>query len=379
MAPWLRIVVACVLAAIGIFIYAVSRRRQRPRDGDGDRYSLGLNAMISGDRDAALRHLKEAARRDPRNVDAYVKVGDLLRERGLTKQAIQVHRELLVKRRLPPGTRREIVWRLSMDLAQAGRWDEIIQTIKELPRSERTDVHLLGVLRDAYEGTGDLDRAAQTHKQIIRAGARTSEPTLGVYRAQLALSALRAGDRARAKAGFQAALKEDPDAYIANLHLGDIAVEEEDTERAIAYWMQIVQQRPDRAHLVFGRLEKAFYDIGDFGRMMSVYADVVGRAPSNVLALCGLSKMQERKGSVEEAIATAREAVKHEGETLVGHARLIEILVRSERYEEAAREAESLLATMAHDRAAARCPSCGRSIPPGDLRCPECRAWTNGS
>ena len=86
---------------------------------------MGIDALIAGNRDAAMKHLADAVREDPRNLDGYVKLGNLLRERGQIRQAIQVHRELLVKRKLPAAIRSEIVKSLARDLAPAANWPEV--------------------------------------------------------------------------------------------------------------------------------------------------------------------------------------------------------------------------------------------------------------
>jgi len=332
--------------------------------------------MISGNRDEAVVHLKTAVREDPRNLDAYIKLGNLLRERGQTKQAIQVHRELLVKRRLPKTVRSSIMKCLALDLAEAERWPEVVESIGSLPRGERVDPRMTALLRSAYEETDQIDKAIQTHKEFLKNAKLDAQPSMAVYRAHVAARALAAGNRAKAKTEFLSALKEDSvRAALANLHLGDMAASEEDTERAIAYWTRLLTDAPNRAHLVFDRLEKAYFDIGDYGRMMRVYEDLLSTAPSNVLALCGLSRMHERKGDVDEAVRLAREAIKHEGDTALGHRRLIQILVAAGRLDEAAREADGFLARTTDDGAFDTCPHCGATLGSEGWRCPSCHKW----
>ncbi len=353
------------------------QRRPRRRRKDESPYQLGLNALIAGNPEAAMKHLAEAVREDPRNIDAYVKLGDLLRERGQIRQAIQVHRELLVKRKLPKNLRTEITKSLTLDLAQAENWPETIASIRSLPRGERGDPRVLRLARDAYEGLGDNEKAVATHKELLKTGESAGEPTLGIYRAHLALQTYKRGDSDRARGDFRAAIKDDPAAAVAYVYLGDIAAADGDSERAIAYWMKVVSGKPECAHLVFGRLEKAYFEAGDYGRMMGVYEDVTSRAPTNVQALTGLSRMLERKGTIDEAIRVAHEAVKHEGDTLAGHRQLIEILVRNERYEEAARTAEALLAKRDSSPETLSCQSCGQTIAGAIWRCPSCGTWTD--
>ena len=369
------IIVVCVVV-VAFFVTLAVRRSSRRRTEDESSYNLGLNAMISGNRDEAVVHLKTAVRENPRNLDAYIKLGNLLRERGQTKQAIQVHRELLVKRRLPKTVRSSIMKCLALDLAEAERWPEVVESIGSLPRGERVDPRMTALLRSAYEETDQIDKAIQTHKEFLKNAKLDAQPSMAVYRAHVAARALAAGNRAKAKTEFLSALKEDSvRAALANLHLGDMAASEEDTERAIAYWTRLLTDAPNRAHLVFDRLEKAYFDIGDYGRMMRVYEDLLSTAPSNVLALCGLSRMHERKGDVDEAVRLAREAIKHEGDTALGHRRLIQILVAAGRLDEAAREADGFLARTTDDGAFDTCPHCGETLGSAGWRCPSCHKW----
>jgi len=368
-------VTICVIVALAALAFGLRRKAAR-RAGETDPYQRGLDAMIAGERESAVRHLAAAVRADPRNVDAYIKLGNLLRERGQTKQAIQIHRELLVKRRLPRGTRSQIVRSLVLDLVDAGRWQEVLDQIQTLPRAERSSREVLRVARDAHENLGQLDRALHAHRELVKGGRLIDEPSTGVYRAHLGVRALESGDKARAAAEFLAAVKEDPDhTVVANLYLGDLAMEKEDPGRAAAFWMKIVTDQPDCAYLAFERLERAYFELGDFGRMVRIYEEIAAGAPTNVHALCGISKMLERKGAIDEAVRTAREAVKHEGTTFAGHQRLLEVLVRNERYEEAAKEGAALLDRLADEAGPRSCPRCGVSLTTAGWRCPKCRAW----
>jgi lipopolysaccharide biosynthesis regulator YciM len=366
----LTIVAVVIVAAAAVYL----RRRTHKQAADESAYQKGLDALIAGHHDDALKHLARAVREDSRNVDAYIKLGALLRERGQVKQAIQAHRELLVKRRLPTAIRSEIIKNLALDLAEGGRWGEVVEQIRSLPRGERGDRRMLTLARDAYETVGDFERALTAHREMLKSGV-AGEPSAGVYRAHVAMLALQRGDSVRAKTELTAAMQEDKGAVLGNLYLGDIAAQAGDLERASAHWMALVTERPDCAYLAFERLEKAYFELGDFGRMLRVYEDVVTRAPSSVHAYCGLSRMQERKGDIDEAVGTAREAIKHEGDTFIGHRQLIDVLVRNQRFEEAALAAQTLLKRPPDVGAPTNCPSCRAPLKNPGWRCPACRAW----
>ncbi len=377
MSPTAILGVAAGSAIFLWFVIGFSRKRARRAAARPSSYELGLNAMVAGEREAAVRHLKGAVREDPRNLDAVIKLGDLLRQRGHVKQATQLHRELLVKRRLPKETRATILQCLALDLAAAERWPEVIETLAGLSKPGRMPSDMLVLLRDAHEATGALDQAITAHAELLKRSP-AGQPTMAIYRAHTGLLALKLGDAAKAKAEFLAALKEDPlGTALANLYLGDMAADEDDLNRAVGFWMKLVADAPARAHFAFERLEKAYFDIGDFGRMLGVYEDVVARAPSSTAALNGLSKMHERKGDMDEAAHLAAEAVKHEGRTAVGHERLIEVLIASDRFEEAARTALAYLGTITDSAAIETCPFCGETRDATHWRCSGCKVWTD--
>ncbi len=377
MSPMAVIAIPVVAAFLLYLLIRLSRRRARRAAERPTSYELGLDAMVAGEHEAALKHLKGAVRQDPRNLDAVIKLGDLLRQRGNIKQATQLHRELLVKRRLPKETRAAILQCLALDLAAAERWPEVIETLGGLSKPAKMATDMLVLLRDAHEATGALDQAVAAHTEILKR-APAGQPTMAIYRAHMGLIALKRGDTAKARAEFLVALKEDPvGTAVSNLYLGDMAAEEGSTDRALVFWMKLVADAPDQAHLAFERLEKAYFEMGDFGRMLGVYEDVVARAPSSTAALCGLSKMHERKGDMEDAARLANEAIKHEGSTAVGHRRLIEVLIAGGRFEEAARTALSHLETVSKSATVETCPFCGGARDATHWRCSGCKAWTD--
>ena len=71
-------------------------------------YQHGLDALLRGDTDEALRAFTETVEIDTDNVDAYIHIGNLLRERGEASRALHVHRELTVRAVQTPAQQRAI-------------------------------------------------------------------------------------------------------------------------------------------------------------------------------------------------------------------------------------------------------------------------------
>ena len=87
--------VLAITAAGGIFAYFT--RRPKSRKNTDSLYTDALNAMVRGDSDGAMRLLRDVVRQDTDHLDAYLQLGDILREDGNPQQAIKVHHSLTVR------------------------------------------------------------------------------------------------------------------------------------------------------------------------------------------------------------------------------------------------------------------------------------------
>jgi tetratricopeptide (TPR) repeat protein len=123
--------VILVLWMIWAWMKGQHRRTRTPRDA----YTLGLSALIGGDRREALRHLRDAVQGDSDNIDAYLRLGDLLRESGSVDKALAVHRDLTVRPRIPESDRVLILESLTRDYLAGS--DDAETYLRKLARHDR--------------------------------------------------------------------------------------------------------------------------------------------------------------------------------------------------------------------------------------------------
>ena len=107
------LIVLAITAAGGIFAYF--KRRPKPRKNTDSLYTDALNAMVRGDSDGAMRLLRNVVRQDTDHLDAYLQLGDILREEGNPQQAIKVHHSLTVRPGLSENFRMHIHKSLAQD------------------------------------------------------------------------------------------------------------------------------------------------------------------------------------------------------------------------------------------------------------------------
>ena len=93
LAWWLVLILASGLISTLVML-SFERRKAAEQDPARQRYYAGLRAMISGDSESAFQRFKESVLEDSQNVDAYLRIGDLLRDRGQAQRALSIHQDL---------------------------------------------------------------------------------------------------------------------------------------------------------------------------------------------------------------------------------------------------------------------------------------------
>lgn len=375
MPPLLALLAAAgFLGAIGYAAWILSRDAAAPKPIPDPPYERALGALLNGDRDEAIRALLEAVRQDSGNVDAYIHLGNLLREKGEAERAYRLHRELTVRAGHGPSRARLIREALVLDLVALGRPDEAVEEARTLRQSERKSGHSLRVILKAYEAAGEWERAYEIRGEMLKQSGEWESGALARYRAAIGEIALRGGSIEEAKRHFKAALKLERDQPVALLRLGDIYYETGHAERAILLWKGLATAHPERAHLVLERLEVSAFERGRFSEMEQTYEDLLGHNPRDVRVHLALARLHIKRGALDEAARTLRGALEIAPES--ASARLLMVQVHRQRgdLQCALDEVETALRGLA-DGAVTACGRCGRPFEEYWSRCPHCLAW----
>jgi lipopolysaccharide biosynthesis regulator YciM len=377
MTPMQTVGLAIVVVAAIILLWLVwawvrvQRRRVAPPQAP---YTLGLSALIGGDRREALRQLKEAVQLDSENLDAYIRLGDLLRESGEVQKALAVHRDLTVRPRIEDGDRARILESLTRDYLAAGRYEEAGQSAERLRHIDRGSRFAHRALQQVAEALEDWPRAIQVAEERAKVEGR-DKSLLARYRGYVGAQELAAGNRKEARQHFEEALKLDPDCLLAYLYLGDMEQAEGRTERAVENWRTLALKNPERAGLVFDRLERAFFEMGHFGDVVSLYQELLHRAPreASVPPLLALAEIHRRKGDLAEAETFIQEALEVDPDHPRAHRHLVKIAMDRRDPQTALARLDKLLSSLQDAEGPGDCRHCGRPLTRPDWRCPHCQ------
>jgi len=366
--------VAGVLAGIGYAAWIFSRDAKGPKPKPDPPYERALGALLSGDRDEAVRALVEEVRENSDNAIAYIHLGNLLREKGEAERAYRIHRELTARAGHSPSRARSIREGLVLDLVALGRTAEAVEEAKILRDSERKNGHSLRVILKAYEAAGEWERAYEVRSEMLRNAGDRETSVLARYRASIGEVALRHGSVEEAKRHFKAALKLERDQPVALLRLGDIYYESGHAERAILLWKGLARAHPGRAHLVLRRLEASFFDRGRFSEMEQTYEELLGHNPRDVRVQLALARLHVKRGALDEALLTLRRALEAAPDSAPARLLMVQVLRQQGELPRALDEVEAALKSLA-EGATTMCGRCGRPFEEYWSRCPDCLAW----
>jgi len=366
--------VAGILGAIGYAAWILSRDARGPKLKSDPPYERALSALLSGDRDEAVRALVEAVREDSDNVDAYIHLGNLLREKGEPDRAYRIHRELTARAGHTPSRARSIREGLVLDLVALGRSAEAVEEATILRDAERKKGQSLRVILKAYESAGDWERAYEVRSEMLRRSGERETSILARYRASIGEIALRRGSMDEAKRHFKAALKLERDQPVALLRLGDIYYESGHAERAIVLWKGLATAHPGRVHLVLERLEASYFDRGRFSEMEQTYEELLGHNPRDVRVHLALARLHMKRGVLDEALRTLKGALELAPDSAPARLLMAQVLRQQGELPRALDEVETALRGLA-DGAVIACGRCGRPLEEYWSRCPHCLAW----
>jgi lipopolysaccharide biosynthesis regulator YciM len=288
-----------LLVVAAIFLYVISRggRRRRTRPDD---YASALNQIIHDDWDGALASLQRAIQSGHTSPDAYIKLGTLLRRRGDHTAALQIHQGLTVRQDLSSEERNAVLRCLVDDLRALGRRAEALRTLQQLAQADRNGDLQKQIAEEAL-ASGEFETAEKAMREAQRIDGTLDAKELATFIASIGESCFERDQHADAKRYLQAALKEDDGCEAALLRMGDLAYQEGDHESALYYWQKLAFAAPASDPELFERLEKVYFDLGKFGEVERVYAQILEKRPRDREALLAAARIAAKKGELDEA------------------------------------------------------------------------------
>lgn len=324
-------VIGFVLIVFGLWGYL---RKDDKKEVTQTPYVDGLNYLISGDRLRALRKLKEAVMQDTSNTDAYVKLGDTLRELCEFDKALKVHIGLTIRANLKPYEMIEVYKSVVLDYERLENYGMALEYLEKILKLDRQNNWALKHRVRLFQKSGEWNKAFNALKSIVKESEnglperRKLNGVLATYKALEGRRRLQNKEYEAARENFDRALELDPQCIPAHLYLGDYYREIGENDLALEIWGQFAESSPDKSFYTFSRLESVLYELRSFGAIEELYKMISDQDESNLRAKFALATIYEKKGDLQEAAAIVNDVLDKDPDSLAARQLLIKIYHR---------------------------------------------------
>jgi lipopolysaccharide biosynthesis regulator YciM len=346
--------------------HVVRESRELPRS-----YFQGLNFLLSEQPDKAIDAFLEVARSDTETVELNFALGGLFRRRGETERAIRMHQSLIERDDLGEEVRLQALLELGQDFLKAGlldRAEEVFGKLRKTSMQDEAERQLL----DIYQLEKEWEKAIAVAHQ--RADPCSGKEIAHFY-CELAANELMRSRFEAAKTHLDEAQKAHRQCARASLLMGDIAMQQDAPETAIALWQKIEQQDAAYLALAAGRLQEAYRRLGRPDEGLALLCAYLERYPSLDLLESVYQLELERAGF--DAAYRMAQAELQRNPSLLGLEKLISARLPMVSNESRAdlELARSIIQGYTRRLARYRCGSCGFRARQFYWRCPACGGW----
>ncbi len=340
MGPYLPLLVGLIALLVGLAVgkawerYKLHEGRwiDRRRLRDSPHYIVGLNYLVAGQMDLAIDALTQAARVDPSSVEIRMILGNLFREKGQVGRAIQEHQGLLQRPTLSKLEHANVLLCLGLDFRRGGFVDRAVEAFTEVLRFDPVNEYAILNLEKLYAEQHQWSEAYDMRQRLVALGGGRDHPhnqtILAFLENELGLQARAQPNAAEAARHFQAAIAAAPSVAPPYVHLGDARLDDGDVPGALAAWEELIEVAPERAYLVFPRLEAAYTKQGVPERFPALCRRLIAVAPQDWRTRLALARHLAARSRPGDALELLFEAIQNSPHALALHQAIWATLVQ---------------------------------------------------
>lgn len=291
------------------FYLVYERFISRPKVSEASLYVEALRDLLDGRREAAYTKLRQVVAEDSTNVDAYLRLGQILRDNGQPARALQVHKDLTLRAGLSRPQKVAILRQLSADYTATGDLVTAEAALKEMLSLDSNNYWAQTQMLALQEKAQSWEAAAETAEQVLRLEGAKSRKPLARYKVAQGDQLYRQKEYHKARLAYKDAISLDPACVAAYVAIGDSYSEEQRYEDAVTFWTKLITAVPDQSHQVIERLKTTMFELGRYGDIVDICQEILAHAPGNAVARRTMAEFHQRKGDSEMAIAILEQLV----------------------------------------------------------------------
>jgi lipopolysaccharide biosynthesis regulator YciM len=368
---WSIIIVIVIIFLVVVLFWSKAKREKRKVSPK--LYTDALKALLAGDEKLAFQKFKDVAKGDPENLDAYLRLGNLFRKRERFDKALQIHRELTLRPSLSAEEKSEVWKSLAEDYIASKNHEKAITVLEELRRTDDDDQWVNKKLISEYEQTERWEEAFELRKKLSKHRDEDANKILALYKLFWGKARADRNELHKARVAYKEALNYDETCIPAYIYLGEAYYRDGRLDDAVEYWKKLLDAVPTAGHLIFDKLERTLFELGQYEEIAEIYERISNQDPRDTHALFSLANIYEKKGMIELAIEKYRQVLDIDSSFLSANLSLAKLYQEKGWKEQSIDLLDALIENLPPARKEFVCGRCGYKSAEALWKCPQCR------
>lgn len=365
-----------LLVIVIIFLIVRSRfQAEQVKMPISPEYVQGLEALLDGDVAKAMEKFKLAAVRNTADVDAYIRIGEILRKSNKLKGALKIHKQLTVRKELKEEQKQKVYRSIIVDYLTARQFEDALVNVQELLKIDKNDVWALQKEIECYERMGQWEDAFKQKQRLIKSTGNSDNEMLALYKVQQGYVFCNEEKNKECKAAFNEALKLDDTCVPAYLALADLSYVEKKPEDALKYLKSLIKKSPESAHLGFDKLKDILFELGKYSEIETIVRDAQKKLPEDTHLALALAEIYEKKGNVEASAELLHQIISKEPENSLAMFHQLRTLSKRGQHHDALEVAANWLEKRLNQAKRYQCHACHYRASEPFWYCPQCFSW----
>ena len=295
-------------------------------------------------------------------------VDPLLARGTRDERALRLHQNLLARPDLDEKSRDEVTYELAQDYFKAGLLDQAEELLTGLCGKGRFVEHSLKMLQGIYEQIQEWEKAIDVAERLETLLGKSFKSVIAHYYCELAQSASRDSDTAKANKFAKKALKTDSASVRASMLLGSLAEKADDPKLVIKSLQRVPDQNIKFFDEVLPKLRAAYEKIQDLDGFQEYLAEAAEHYDS-ASARLELARLQQDQGgdSAQHFLKIVSEqptwrGLHHLLEQIQGLGEPVQILHKA-------------IGQSIAEKPKYHCANCGMTPKMLFWQCPGCKTW----
>jgi lipopolysaccharide biosynthesis regulator YciM len=347
------------ITASAVIVYVLNYKPRKYRSNIKELYSEGLDMIINGNRRGAYQNFKSIIEKDTSNINAYLRLGQVVREGGNPEQALKIHRGLNLRKGLTHYEQVELYKNLSLDHYKRGNLENAVEQSRNILKIDKSSEWALTHLVKYFREMNDWSQAGEYLESLQKVTQKPDSRKLALFKIQEGRVFAKNSDFIHARSIYEEALNIDSAAAAAYYFIGKSYSQESEGSyqkavkadegfigdehspqyqtnldeakqllgKAIPMWIRYCESRPQQAWMVIHLLKDALFALDRYPEMEKILKTILQNDSNNIEVIASLADIYAQRGENSEALEFIDSALEKDNTSLL--VRLIKLKLQA--------------------------------------------------